>query len=289
MYTVEMCAHAHGWSNLWVECHPGTAAWVQALFSVLAILAAIEREARRVLRRLAGGRAALFARGNDFAVARNAATSAGSRLAAGPAFVAAFARAGWIVADGPGRFRLAEEGRAFLVRSFGGEDRFAAQHREMETRALAQEGGRAVKVNVGESPLARLNSRGLVDGVQFAAGERLRRDYTLAQLTPRMGVDLSAPVVSGGSRPQSADSISDIAVAARQRFSRALAAAGPGLSDLAFEVCCDLQSLDRAEAQRGWAKRAGRVVLMLALDRLAAHYGMTTVRRRAPIRAWSLE
>ena len=28
---------------------------------------------------------------------------------------------------------------------------------------------------------------------------------------------------------------------------------------------------------------------MLALDRLAAHYGMTVVAHRAPIRAWSAE
>ena len=250
--------------------------------------AQIEREARRVLRRLAGTRTALFARKNDFAVARSAVTAAGSRLAVTAPFVEAFARAGWIVADGPGRFLLTAQGRDFLVRSFGGEDRFAEQHREMETRTLADEGGRAVRVNVGESPLARLGSRSLVDAVQFAAGEKLRRDYTLAQLTPRMGVDLSAPAVSGGSRGAGADSIGDIAMAARQRFSRAMAAAGPGLSDIAFAVCCDLQSLEGAETQRGWSKRSGRVVLMLALDRLAAHYGMTAVRTAAPIRAWSM-
>jgi hypothetical protein len=248
--------------------------------------AEIEREARRVLRRLAGTRALLFARKEDYAVARSAVAAAGSRLALAAPFVEAFARAGWIVADGPGRFVLAAEGRAFLVRSFGGEDRFAAQHREMEASEID---GRAVKVNVGESPLARLASRGLVDGVPFAAGEKLRRDYTLAQLAPRMGVDLTAPVVSGSSRGHGADSISDIAVAARQRLSRAMAAMGPGLSDLAFEVCCDLQSLERAEARRGWARRSGRVVLVLALDRLAAHYGMKAARNAAPIRAWSMD
>jgi hypothetical protein len=249
--------------------------------------AEIAREARRVLRRLAGARSALFARHDDFAVARSAATAPGSRLALGVSFVEAFVRAGWIVADGPGRFILAEAGRAFLVRSFGGEDRFAEQHRVMQSRTLSEEGGRAVRVNVGESPLARLKSRDLVDATQFAAGEKLRRDYTLAQLTPRMGIDLSAVVVSGGARGPGADSISDIAVAARQRFSRAMAAAGPDLSDLAFAVCCDLQPLEQAEAQRGWSKRSARVVLMLALDRLAAHYGMTAITRHAPIRAWS--
>jgi len=168
----------------------------------------IAREARRVLRRLASPRAALFQREADFAVARSAAAAAASRLALGAA---------------------------------------------------------------------------------FAAGEKLRRDYTLAQLAPRMGVDLTAPVVAQGGRGPDRETVSDIALAARQRFSRAMAAAGPGLSDLAFEVCCDLGSLERAEARRGWAKRSGRVVLTLALDRLAAYYGLTITLRRAPIRAWSLD
>jgi hypothetical protein len=128
----------------------------------------------------------------------------------------------------------------------------------------------------------------LIDGMRFAAGEKLRRDYTLAQLTPRMGVDLSAPVVSGGARSSGADTVSDIAVAARQRFTRALAAVGPGLGDLALEVCCDLKTLESAESQRGWSRGAAKVVLMLALDRLAAHYGLTvTAPPRGAIRAWT--
>ena len=84
----------------------------------------ILREARRVLRRLASPRAALFARSNDFAVARSAASAAGSRLAVASPFVAEFLREGWIVPDGPGRFLLGGEGRALLVRSFGGEISF---------------------------------------------------------------------------------------------------------------------------------------------------------------------
>jgi hypothetical protein len=251
----------------------------------------IAREARRVLRRLAAPRMALFERAphKDFAVARSLAAAAGSRLAAGADFAAAFARAGWIAPDGPGRFVLSDEGRAFLVRSFGGEDRFADQHRDMQTRMLAEEGGRAVKVNLAESPLSRLRARDLIDATRFAAGEKLRRDFTLAQLTPRLGVDYSAPVASGGGRGTAADNISDIAIAARQRLSRALKALGPGLSDLAFEVCCDLQALERAEARRGWSRHSARVVLLLALERLAAHYGMAVTAARAPIRAWVAE
>jgi hypothetical protein len=110
----------------------------------------------------------------------------------------------------------------------------------------------------------------------------------MAQLAPRMGVNWEAPVVSG-SRGAGADSISDIAMAARQRLNKALGAVGPGLADLLFDVCCHLQSLEAAENSRGWARRSARVVLVLGLDRLASHYGFNVVRKRAPIIAWSAE
>jgi len=251
----------------------------------------ISREARRVLRRLASPRQALLARGEAlFAVARGPAGLKTSRVTVGGDVVAAFAREGWIAPDGPGRYVMAEAGAAFLARSLGGEDKFAGQHRLMEERTIGlQDPARPdslvkVRVNAGESPLARLRFRDLIDAIQFAAGEKLRRDFTLGQLTPRMGVDLTAPVMTGGG---GGEQIGDIALAARQRFNRALASVGPGLSDLLFDVCCHLTALESAEARRGWSKRSGRVVLKLALDRLAAHYGLDKVANAGSIRRWS--
>ena len=238
----------------------------------------LKQEARRVLRKLAAPRQVLFAKGAGFGLGRGA----DSRLTVTAQLVQAFAGEGWIMPDGPGRYVIAPAGRDFLARESGG---FAAQHRELQDQTVED---RRVTVNTAESPLARLKARGLVDGVQFAAGEKLRRDFTLAQLTPRMGVNWEAPVVSG-SRGAGADSISEIAMAARQRLNRALAAAGPGLADLLFDVCCHLMVLEMAEDTRGWAKRSGRVVLKIALDRLAAHYGMTVVRQRGKVRAWAAE
>lgn len=154
----------------------------------------------------------------------------------------------------------------------------------MEKREIGP--GEIVRVNAGESPLARLKFRDLIDDMQFAAGEKLRRDFTLGQLTPRLGVDLTAPVMAGGG---ARDNVSDIALAARQRLSHALAAVGPGLSDLLFDVCCQLTALESVETGRGWAKRSGRVVLKIALDRLAAHYGLNVMAGRGGIRAWSAQ
>lgn len=249
--------------------------------------AEVEREARRVLRRLASPRAALLPRGGGYAVARAPSGAAASRVTLGADFVTAFLRAGWIAAAGPDRYVIAQAGLDLLAR--GGADGFAAQHRLLQD-AVLEEGTdrRSVKINSFESPLARLKARALVDGIQFAAGEKLRRDYTLGQLAPRMGVDWSAPVVSGG-RGAGRESVSDIALAARQRFNRALAAVGPGLSDLLFDVCCALAALERAEDVRGWSRRSGRVVLKIALDRLAAHYGFDVVREKGAIRSWSAE
>jgi hypothetical protein len=237
------------------------------------------REARRVLRKLAAPRAALFARGTQFLVGRPS-----SRIGVAVEIVQEFSRMGWIAPDGTGRHVIAPAGLDFLARQ--GADGFAAQHREMA--AGAAEDGARVAVHVGESPLARLKHRGLIDGVQFAAGEKLRRDFTLGQLTPRMGVNWDAPVVSG-SRGGGEGGIGDIAMAARQRFNKALGAAGPALSDLLFDVCCHLASLEQVEDARGWARRSARVVLKIALDRLAAHYGFGAVSNRSEIRSWSLE
>ncbi len=61
---------------------------------------------------------------------------------------------------------------------------------------------------------------------------------------------------------------------ARQRFDAAVTAVGPGLSDVLWRVVCMGEGLEVAERALGWPNRAGKLVLKLALDRLAAHYGL---------------
>ncbi len=62
-------------------------------------------------------------------------------------------------------------------------------------------------------------------------------------------------------------------MAARNRVSAALAAVGPGLADAALRVCCFLEGLEACERRMGWSARSGKVVLKIALQRLAVHYG----------------
>ena len=110
-------------------------------------------------------------------------------------------------------------------------------------------------------------------GGKVEAGERLRSDFELAGMTPRLVRGYDASPVSGGRRsaPASPDPTST-QIDAHRRLDAAVAAAGPGLSDVLIRVCCFLEGLEEAERQLGWPTRSAKVVLSIALDRLADHY-----------------
>ena len=133
-------------------------------------------------------------------------------------------------------------------------------------------GGRSVTVNLAESPLTWLHARGHLDDRQLAAGERLRLDWENAQLSPGITMRWDVVRVSGGAG--GGLTASERQMAARDRFGEAVAAAGPGLSDVLWRVVCAGEGLPDAERALGWPQRSGRVVLTLALDRLADHYGL---------------
>ena len=59
---------------------------------------------------------------------------------------------------------------------------------------------------------------------------------------------------------------------AKRRFEDAVASAGPGLADILWRVVCAGEGMRDAESALGWPARAGKLVLTLALDRLAAYY-----------------
>ena len=74
---------------------------------------------------------------------------------------------------------------------------------------------------------------------EFRAGERLRSDYTRANIMPRLGANWIA-AVAGGRRASggSIAELTDAIVAARHRVDKAIAAVGPELSGVLIDVCC---------------------------------------------------
>ncbi|MFO1088301.1 MAG: DUF6456 domain-containing protein [Hyphomicrobiales bacterium] len=131
-----------------------------------------------------------------------------------------------------------------------------------------------------ESPLAWLYNRRdragrrLLSEAQFQAGEQLRRDYDRAQCSPQV-TSRWEPGPRSPLRPGSSLlTASEQALAARERVHRALEAVGGDLASILLKVCCLEQGLEQAERALGWPTRSGKLVLQIALERLAVHYGI---------------
>lgn len=135
----------------------------------------------------------------------------------------------------------------------------------------AKRGRRSVTVNLAESPLTWLHARGHLSDVQFAAGEQLRADWERAQLSAGVTMRWDAVRIagSGGERGLNA---TERQISAKARFDGAVAAVGPGLADVLWRVVCAGETLPDAERALLWPVRSGKLVLKLALDRVAGFY-----------------
>jgi hypothetical protein len=175
-------------------------------------------------------------------------------------------------------------------------DSFRAQHLNVRDHAIATEDGpAAVLIDDSESPLAWLarrrgrDGRPLIAPHQLQAGERLRADFTRAHLMPRTTSNWESPMSSGRRSGGSAGYFTDMMIAARQRVRQALDGVGPEFAGLLMDVCCFLKRLEDVERERAWPARSAKVVLQLALDRLARHYGFAGEARgrgRPELRTW---
>ena len=134
-------------------------------------------------------------------------------------------------------------------------------------------GHRSVTVNLAESPLNWLAARGRISERQLLAGEALRADWERAGLGPSVTMrwDATPRGVKGGAMPRAPDPTTS-QIDARRRFDAAITHVGKGLSDVLWRVVCAGEGLADAERGLGWPARAGKLVLGLALDRLADFY-----------------
>jgi hypothetical protein len=223
---------------------------------------------------------------------RNGVTVVRARVAMSAADAAA-ARglAAWEDAARAKRLTLTEAGRAHVRRGKApsGVDPFRAQHSPIEPHVL-EHGAPPTLHNEGESPLAWLARRKDRDGrpflarAQVEAGERFRRDVEKAQLLQRVTANWEATTTASRRGADAGASVSDVAMDARKRLARAYEAVGPELAGLLTDVCGYLKGMEVVESERGWPARSGKVVLKIALDRLARHYGLAE-EARGPARS----
>jgi hypothetical protein len=199
-----------------------------------------------------------------------------------------------------GTLEITAAGRSHLARleivCSGAEiDPFLGQHLELAQREQQTPSGRArVDVDTAESPLVWLarrkgrDGRALIEPVQLQAGERLRADFTRAQLMPRMTASWTSSVAQDR-RGGGVAAFTDVVVAARQQVRQASDSVGPEFIGLLLDVCCFLKGLEDVERERGWPPRSAKVVLQLGLDRLARHYSYAAEARgkgHAAMRTW---
>lgn len=244
-------------------------------------------EGVRVLRRLAepGAFLAVAADMERAVVLRDGAEGA-VRLAVLDRPVAeAFALREWIMCRKTGRvaqYEITPAGRAALrrLRAEGGMPDEGSEGEVVAGREAETEGEMArPRPAPGESPVTALARRRDRDGKPFltpdlvAAAEKLREDFEVAQMGPRVTQDWER-FLTGGSRsafgPSEAGDRGQRA--ARERVAQALRELGPGLGDMALRCCCFLEGLETAEKRLGWSARSGKIVLRIALLRLRRHY-----------------
>lgn len=261
--------------------------------------AMIRREGLRVLRRMAepGAVLAIAADMEKAAVLREFPDGKSARTAVLDRSVAqAFLLKDWISCRKAGRiatYELTHAGRSALRRMVEEETAvaglaeapmvFAGQHRDWAERDVAEDGGtRRLRYNIAESPVAVLGRRREKDGKLFLeaelveAAERLREDFEIAQMGPRVAQNWERFLTPGERGALKAEAgRAEGPSAARDRVALALRDLGPGLGDVALRVCCFLEGIETAERRMGWAARSGKIVLRIALQRLHRHYDKT--------------
>jgi hypothetical protein len=172
--------------------------------------------------------------------------------------------------------RAGAEARAWVRRQMSGarQEGYAAQHRNLVRNA------EGLSVNLQESPLLRLSRAGAGESEPFLAphhveaGERVRRLADRAQMQPRVTMSYDAAHTAsgkGGARPAE---ISDLAADARRELAELHRVLPPDCAGVVVDVCGFSKGLQTIESDRGWPRRSAKLVLRIALDQLARHYGL---------------
>lgn len=250
-------------------------------------------EGLRVLRRLCerGAVLAVAAEMEKAVIVRDGTQGQHTRTAVVDRAIAeAMALKGWIATDAPARitrYSITASGRAAL-------EGMAAEQIDTDETPESPDGrppsqGR-VRYSLAESPLSALARRRDRDGNPFLsdplvrAGERLREDFEMAQLGPRLAKVWTTFVQTQD--PAIIPDPPDAATAqgrAQAAVMVALQELGPGLSDVALRCCCYLEGLEAAEKKLGWSARSGKIVLRIGLMRLRRHYDSTLGKESALI------
>ncbi|MDP9760742.1 MULTISPECIES: DUF6456 domain-containing protein [Agrobacterium] len=174
---------------------------------------------------------------------------------------------------------------------------FQEQHWDLQTVVLdVGKDRQPARRNLNSSPLTGLSRLKEKDGTAFfpsdalQAGERLAADFHRAQLNPKVTATWE-PKIASRTKGEAGGKLdlTDAAISARTRFSRAADAMGPELSGVAIDICCFEKGLEAVERERQWPARSAKLLLRAALLSLARHYAPQAQRSRRTSHHWGDE
>jgi len=131
-----------------------------------------------------------------------------------------------------------------------------------------------------------------LDKHHIAAANRLERLMARARLGPRLTMSYDPAAVGGsGARQHGAADIAESAAAARQTLNRLASAMPTDCWDVAVDVCGFAKGLQAIETERSWPRRSAKLVLRIALEQLALHWGLAphVAPDQGRSRAWLAE
>ncbi|WP_333899050.1 DUF6456 domain-containing protein [Agrobacterium pusense] len=239
----------------------------------------------RLLRCIAAGAAEMSLEGSDIVLRRGRAGHPALRL---PAATVRLAVSSGLVEQRENTLHAAPPLASYLKRAMA-KDRdeiFQEQHRDMQTFVVdIGDAKQSARRNLNTSQLISLSRLKERDGAAFfppdalEAGERLAADFHRGHLNPRVTATWDPRTASrtkgeGGGALE----LTEAAMAARTRFSRAAEAMGPELSGVAIDICCFEKGLETVERERQWPARSAKLLLRAALLALARHYAPPATR-----------
>lgn len=120
------------------------------------------------------------------------------------------------------------------------------------------------------------NGQAFLASHHLAAADRLERLIARARLAPRVTMSYDAARAGGGTKGgNGVAEMSDTAAEARQKLNRMATALPPDCWNVVFDVCGMGKGLQVIETERCWPRRSAKLVLRIALDQLAAYFGLS--------------
>ena len=255
----------------------------------------------RLLRFIAAGIAEIAEDGGDMVLRRPQAGKdrAGRPPLRFPAATVRLALSSGLIAQRDNTLSAAPPLASYLKRAIvrDRDEIFQEQHWDVQTVVVDLGKDRQpARRNLNTSPLTGLSRLKEKDGAAFfpndalQAGERLAADFHRAQLNPRVTATWEPKIASrtkgeAGGRLD----LTDAAMSARTRFSRAADAMGPELAGVAIDICCFEKGLETVERERQWPARSAKLLLRAALLSLARHYAPQTQASKRTSHHWGDE